>query len=126
MLVHSPQRPSHGCPHFLVPVGERVVSDTLVSWAVAKSKYFIVGFLTPDKGRPFTEVQVRTQRSANVSGWFGTNTVTTAADAVALLQLPADGRFAFEVYAGPQEFERLQQLGRAFEESNARLRAGAG
>jgi YidC/Oxa1 family membrane protein insertase len=95
-----------------------VVGPGPLDWAVSKSKYFIVGFLTPAGDAPFREVQVRSARSANVSGFFGTSTVTTAASATAVETLPADGAFRFEIYAGPQEFERLESLGRRFEDSN--------
>jgi YidC/Oxa1 family membrane protein insertase len=44
--------------------------------------------------------------------------VTTAASASAVEALPEDGTFHFEIYTGPQEFERLQALGRNFEDSN--------
>jgi YidC/Oxa1 family membrane protein insertase len=107
-----------GVPFNKLEPAEPVLGAGPLSWAVTKSKYFIVGFLTPANDRAFREVQVRSQRTANVSGWFGSNVVTTAADAAVVEELPADGAFRFEIFAGPQEFERLLALGRNFEDSN--------
>ena len=80
-----------------------------VSWVAAKSKYFIVGLLTEANDQPFAELAVqgapRTQKTA------------TAGDAGVLEQL-VNGQFAFELYAGPQEWRRLRALGRDFDQSN--------
>ena len=107
-----------GLPFGKIEPTEPVIGPGPLSWVVSKSKYFIVGFLTPAGDAAFREVQVRSARTANVSGWFGTSVVTTAASAAAVEALPADGRFRFEIFAGPQEFERLQAMGRSFEDSN--------
>lgn len=107
-----------GLPFGKIEAAEPVLGAGPLSWAVAKSKYFIVGFLTPAGDRAFQEVQVRPHRTANTSGWFGSKLVTTAADAAVVEALPADGAFRFEIFTGPQEFERLAALGRNFEDSN--------
>ena len=107
-----------GLPFAKISPAKPIVGPGPLSWVVAKSKYFIVGFLTPAKDAAFSEVQVRAAHTATVSRFFGTSTVTTAASAAAVETVPADGAFRFEIYAGPQEFERLQALGRNFEDSN--------
>ena len=118
-IAYKPEtKDAVGLPFGKISPAKPVVGPGPLSWVVAKSKYFIVGFLTPDKDAPFREIQVRSARTANVSRFFGTSVVTTAASAAAVEALPADGSFRFEIYAGPQEFERLQALGRSFEDSN--------
>jgi YidC/Oxa1 family membrane protein insertase len=118
-IAYKPEvKDAVGLPFGKISVDKPIVGPGPLSWVVAKSKYFIVGFLTPPKDAPFREVQVRSARTANVSRFFGTSTVTTAASAAAVEALPADGSFRFEIYAGPQEFERLQAMGRNFEDSN--------
>jgi len=89
--------------------GEREIATGPLTWAVAKSKYFLVGVLTP-KGQPgFAELDaIGGTRSAKQA---------TRAQATAVMPL-ANGATSFEVYAGPQEFKRLVAMGREFETSN--------
>ena len=118
-VAYKPQtKDAVGLPIAKISPAKPVVGPGPLSWVVAKSKYFIVGFLTPARGVAFREVQVRSAHTANVSRLWGTSVVTTAASAAVVQALPADGAFAFEIYAGPQEFERLQAMGRNFEDSN--------
>lgn len=89
--------------------GEREIATGPLTWAVAKSKYFILGVLAPKGGTPFAEI--------NVTG--GARTGKTATRGLATLVTPLKaGNATFEVYAGPQEFNRLAALGREFETSN--------
>ena len=92
-----------------VDPGEREIAAGPLVWAVAKSKYFLVGMLMP-KGAPgFAEL--------GVTGGVRTAKEATRAQATAVLPL-TNGATAFEVYAGPQEFKRLVAMGREFETSN--------
>jgi YidC/Oxa1 family membrane protein insertase len=89
--------------------GEREIDAGPITWGVAKSKYFILGVLTPKGGTPFAEI--------NVTGGPRMNDEATRGQATLVTPLKA-GNAAFEVYVGPQEFKRLLALGRQFETSN--------
>ena len=89
--------------------GEREIAAGPLTWAVAKSKYFLVGVLTP-KGQP---------GFAELDAMGGTRSAKQATRAQATIVMPlANGATSFEVYAGPQEFKRLVAIGREFETSN--------
>jgi YidC/Oxa1 family membrane protein insertase len=80
------------------------------TWVASKNKYFLISLLTPvDNGVPFSGVQ-----------FFGApRTTGIAATADAHVVLPVqNGKFAFEIYAGPQEWRRLHALGRDMEHAN--------
>ena len=109
-IAVKPQRDNaRGIPFNKLDPGERRIEPGPITWAAAKNKYFIVGLLTPEGDTPFAEV--------NVTGGprTGRNATRVAAMAVEPIQ---NGAFAFEVYAGPQEWRRLLALGRDFENSN--------
>ncbi|MBW3656485.1 MAG: YidC/Oxa1 family insertase periplasmic-domain containing protein, partial [Gemmatimonadetes bacterium] len=82
-----------------------------LSWVVSKSKYFLVGLLTPvrDSAGAFAELRV--------VGGARTSKEATNMTAVAVERL-RDGAFDFEMYAGPQEWRRLLAVGRDFENAN--------
>ena len=89
--------------------GEREIAAGPITWAVAKSKYFLLGVLTP-KGMP---------GFAELDAMGGTRSAKQATRAQATIVMPlANGATSFEVYAGPQEFKRLVAMGREFETSN--------
>ena len=92
-----------------VDPGERQIASGPLTWAVAKSKYFLVGLLIPAEQTGFAEL--------DVTGGVRTAKQATRAQATAVLPL-TNGATAFEVYAGPQEFKRLVAMGREFETSN--------
>lgn len=89
--------------------GERRFEAAPLTWVAAKSKYFVVGVLTPEGGEPFSEVTFtggpRTSRDP-------TNAMATVVERV------ADDGFSFELYAGPQEWERMIKVGREFDTVN--------
>ncbi len=90
--------------------GERLVRSGPFTWTVAKSKYFLVGLLARDSAAsPLAELQV--------TGAMRVNKVASRAQATAISPLGPDG-VALELYAGPQEWERLVALGREFEHTN--------
>jgi YidC/Oxa1 family membrane protein insertase len=86
-------------------------TDGPYTWVATKNKYFLVALLTPAGGQPFTGVKLIPAPRAKRA---------LAKDAAATVTRPlgADGRFAFELYAGPQEWRRLHALGRDFEHVN--------
>ena len=90
--------------------GERLVRAGPFTWTVAKSKYFLVGLLARDSAAsPLAELQV--------TGAVRVNKLATRAQATAISPIGPAG-VALELYAGPQEWERLVALGREFEHTN--------
>ncbi len=89
--------------------GERSVSTGPITWAVAKSKYFMLGVLTPVGAPGFLEL--------NVTGGVRASKQATRAQATLIAGL-TNNAAAFELYVGPQEFKRLVAVGREFETSN--------
>ncbi len=94
--------------HSLDP-GEKRLVEGPVNWVVAKSKYFVVGLLAPKKGPEFTEATL-------VGGPRVTKVATRATGTVVIPVV--DGAFAFDMYAGPQEWKKLSALGRDFDQVN--------
>jgi YidC/Oxa1 family membrane protein insertase len=90
--------------------GERMIESGPFTWAVAKNKYFLVGVLTP-------EGQQSALAELQVTGAVRENKIATRAQGVLVSPL-ADAPLAFELYAGPQEWERLVGMGREFEKTN--------
>jgi YidC/Oxa1 family membrane protein insertase len=88
--------------------GERELIAEPIAWAVAKSKYFLLGVLAPT-GQRFEEF--------SVTGGVRQSSVATRAQGTLVLPL-ASGGFAFDAYVGPQEWRRLVAQGREFETSN--------
>lgn len=89
--------------------GERKLVPGPLSWAVAKSKYFVVGILSQSDSTPFAELQATGGRRDSKLATRGTGTVVVPL---------VDGRAQFELYAGPQAWERMRALGRDFETAN--------
>lgn len=90
--------------------GDRQLVEGPHAWAAAKTKYFVVGVLTPAAGdQQFVEASVtgapRTSRAA-----------THAIGSVA--QPLRSGAFGFELYVGPQEWKRLLAVGQDFDQVN--------
>lgn len=90
--------------------GERLLKPGPHDWVVAKSKYFIVGLLAAEGATtPFAEL--------HVIGAPRVNKVAVRAEGTAVSTL-SDAGVAFELYAGPQEWERMVAMGREFETAN--------
>ncbi len=93
----------------------RTETDGPYSWIASKNKYFLVALLVPDSSagvtrRAFTGVSVTPKPRAEKD---------PARDAAATVTLPlTDGRFAFDMYMGPQEWRRLREIGREFDTVN--------
>lgn len=88
--------------------GERELVDGPLSWAVTKSKYFLVGALAPAGAPGFTGLALEGAPRTSKQATHGRGT----------LVVPAAGGVAFDLYAGPQEWRRLAAMGRDFEEAN--------
>ncbi|MEO6527101.1 MAG: YidC/Oxa1 family insertase periplasmic-domain containing protein [Gemmatimonadaceae bacterium] len=80
-----------------------------VSWLAARNKYFLVAYRAPAKA-PFTALRLQGgRRDGKLANDIG---------ATAVLPLGGDGRATFDIYAGPQDFERLQKLGTDLDQVN--------
>lgn len=88
---------------------ERELVPGPLSWAAAKSKYFIVGLLSPNDSMPFAELQA-------VGGPRSSKLATRAAGTVVIPFV--NGQAAFSLFAGPQSWENMRALGREFETAN--------
>jgi YidC/Oxa1 family membrane protein insertase len=78
-------------------------------WVATRNKYFLVAYRAPEKSG-FSNLQLR--------GASHTGKVVGEAQATAALPLAADGSATFDIYAGPQDFRRLQQLGGDLDQVN--------
>ena len=68
------------------------------SWVASKNKYFLIAVLAPSKGS-FSGPAIFTASMTQ-------GKVPSVADGEVILSPDADGRFAFEIYAGPQQWRR--------------------
>ena len=89
--------------------GEREIIAGPLTWVALKNKYFIVGALARDSVSPIAEF--------SMTGGPRTSRVETLAQGTAVIQ-PRLGAFQLDIYAGPQQSNRLRSLGRDFENSN--------
>jgi YidC/Oxa1 family membrane protein insertase len=89
--------------------GEKRLESGPLSWVAVKNKYFVMGVLSPLNGVPFSEV--------TLAGGPRTSKIATSASATVVDEI-RNGNFAFDIYAGPQESQRLSRLGRDFDHVN--------
>ncbi|MFL5497647.1 MAG: membrane protein insertase YidC [Gemmatimonadaceae bacterium] len=89
--------------------GEKTLEAGPLNWVAIKNKYFVFGILAPVGGTPFSE--------ATLTGGMRTSKIATSASASVVQEVRSD-RFAFDVYAGPQESQRLLRMGRDFDHVN--------
>ena len=80
-----------------------------LDWAATRNKYFLVAYRAAPK-QPFAALQMR--------GVPRTQKVAGEAAATVAQPLAADGTARFDLYAGPQDFERLQGLGADLDQVN--------
>ena len=79
-----------------------------ITWAAARNKYFVVIYRSTKI--PFSVLELRgAQRTGKIAETMVGNVT---------LPLGSDGRATFDVYAGPQSFSRLQQLGDDLDQVN--------
>jgi YidC/Oxa1 family membrane protein insertase len=89
--------------------GEQTRYNGALTWAVTKNKYFLLGLLTEEGDTPFQDIVA-------VGGPRTSKAATTAS--ASIVEPVTDSRFAFEIYAGPQDSRRLTALGRDFKNAN--------
>jgi YidC/Oxa1 family membrane protein insertase len=79
-----------------------------INWVATRNKYFLIAYRAEKV--PFSQLQLQ--------GASRTGKVAAHALGKVTLPLAADGSAAFDIYAGPQNFERLQQLGGDIDQVN--------
>ena len=89
--------------------GEKTLESGPLNWIAVKNKYFVFAMLADPNGTPFSEVTL-------TGGPRTTKVATTAAADV--VQEVRNGSFLFDIYAGPQESQRLSRVGRDFDHVN--------
>ena len=89
--------------------GEKTLESGPLNWVAVKNKYFVFGILAPTNGTPFSEV--------TLTGGPRTSKIATTASA-SVVQAIRNNTFSFDVYAGPQESQRLMRMGRDFDHVN--------
>jgi len=88
--------------------GEVRVEPGPLNWVATRDKYFLVALRTPPK-QPFSALRLAGQPREGKS----------ARDIGAAVALPLQaGAATFEIYAGPQDFARLQRLGTDLDQVN--------
>ncbi|MEO8200013.1 MAG: membrane protein insertase YidC [Gemmatimonadota bacterium] len=96
--------------HKLKP-GQTTALPGPFNWVAIKSKYFVTAVFALDSTLP------------RISGVTATAPVTaskspTLADIKLSLPLGAEGRFKYDIYAGPMEYKRLSRIGHDFDDVN--------
>ena len=89
--------------------GEKALVPGPLTWVAVKNKYFVFGVLAPANGTQFSE--------ATLTGGARTSKVATTA-AAAVVDEVRNGTFAFDIYGGPQESQRLLRMARDFDHVN--------
>ena len=98
-----------GVPFTKVDAGEKQEIRGPLTWAVTKSKYFMVAVAAPDTLHTFGDM--------TITG--GPRATKAVSHMTGVVQVPLhDGAFSFDVYAGPQEWRRLRALGRDLDTAN--------
>ncbi|MGZ3330646.1 MAG: membrane protein insertase YidC [Gemmatimonadaceae bacterium] len=89
--------------------GEKTLEAGPLNWVAIKNKYFVFGVLAQPNGTPFSEV--------TLTGGPRTSKIATSATADVVQEI-RNGSFSFEIYAGPQESQRLMRMGQDFDHVN--------
>ena len=89
--------------------GEKTLEAGPLNWIAVKNKYFVFAILSLPNSTPFSE--------ATLTGGPRTSKVATSASA-SVVQEARNGSFSYEIYAGPQESQRLAGVGRDFDHVN--------
>jgi YidC/Oxa1 family membrane protein insertase len=106
----KPQRDRAGSVLFSgLDPGEKKLEAGPLNWVAVKNKYFVFGILAPPNGTPFSEV--------TLTGGPRTSKIATTASAN-VVQAVRNNAFSFDIYAGPQESQRLLRMGRDFDHVN--------
>jgi len=97
-----------GVPFSKLEPGTQKLQPGPISWVAVRNKYFVLGLINP-QGGVFNELTLK----------GGPRTSKTATNASAtVVKSIAEGKFAFEMYAGPQQSTQLLAVGRDFDNVN--------
>ncbi|MGH7713068.1 MAG: YidC/Oxa1 family insertase periplasmic-domain containing protein, partial [Gemmatimonadaceae bacterium] len=88
---------------------ERRIEPGPLTWVALKSKYFILGLIERDTIAPFAELQVTGLPEPELD---------TPVARILVIERLRDGKFGFDVYAGPQAWDAMLAVGREFEGAN--------
>jgi YidC/Oxa1 family membrane protein insertase len=111
-LVTKQQREdAHRTDFSSLTAGEPTTVSGPLDWVAVKSKYFVEALLVSDSAGS-TVAGARALAPATAGKH------PTAADVRASVTVPASGRFAYTIYSGPLEYNRLAQLGHDFYDVN--------
>ena len=99
---------AQGVPFAKLDPGEKTLEAGPLTWAAVRNKYFVVGLINP-VGSTFKEM--------TLTGGPRTSKTATTASATIVKEL-SDGKFAFDMYIGPQQSTQLLALGRDFDHVN--------
>ena len=91
--------------------GQTTAFEGPFQWVAVKAKYFVTALFTLDSAQPRI-----TGVTATPAATAGKN--PTQAEINVSLPLGADGRFGYQVYAGPMEYDRLRAIGHDFDDVN--------
>ena len=80
------------------------------SWVASKSKYYLLAVLAPPKGQFSGPALFSAPPTDAKAPSFATAELIVTPD--------AEGRFSFEIFAGPQEWRRLLAMGRDLDHAN--------
>src|SRR5512140_2339984 len=81
-----------------------------IAWVASKNKYFLLALIPTPPARPFS--------AAVFTRGLHEPKAVSSADALILQPITSGGAFGFDIYAGPQEWRRLHQMGRNLEHVN--------
>jgi len=99
---------ARGIPFAKMDPGEKRLETGPLTWAAVRNKYFVVGLVNPE-GSAFKEI--------NLVGGPRTSKIATTASATVVKAIE-DGKFSFDMYAGPQQSTELLAMGRDFDHVN--------
>ncbi|MEO8575052.1 MAG: membrane protein insertase YidC [Gemmatimonadales bacterium] len=99
---------ARGVPFAKLDPGEKKLEAGPLTWAAVRNKYFVIGLINP-AGSTFKEM--------TLVGGPRTSKVATTASATIVKEI-SDGKFAFDMYVGPQQSTQLLAMGRDFDHVN--------
>lgn len=101
---------AHSTPFSKLDSLEPKVERDSLAWVASKNKYFLLALIRTPPGKPFSA-------AVFTRGAHQAKEVVTA-DGLVLQPLTKTGEFSFELYAGPQEWRRLHQMGQDLDQVN--------
>jgi YidC/Oxa1 family membrane protein insertase len=111
-LVTKPKRDAaHRTDFTSLKPGQVEIQSGPFDWVAVKTKYFVTAILAFDSTAG-SIAGVSAQALPSPSG------KPTAAEVKASLTVPPSGRFSYQLYAGPMEYQHLSRIGHEFDDVN--------